>query len=261
MIHRYWSLGHRLPALFANPLFGDRRRFGLEIQEHDHDWQEWQRFYLNFYQNTQKQGLGKFVNDAGYKVLGQVDINGKNVLEIGPGSLPHRHFWNGRPSNYVIVDIKQEFINQSIQVLAAESIPVTSYLTSSFVIPLEDASVDMIFSFYSLEHLFPLKKYTEEFKRILRPGGKLVGSIPCEGGLAWGGGRFFTSRRYTLRNSGINPDKIICWEHPNFAEEILQVLGSNFEQVRVKFWPLQLPLIDFNLIASFIYQNGDDWGL
>jgi hypothetical protein len=80
MRNKYWSIGHRLPTLLANPLFGDREQFGLEIQEDDPDWLAWQAFYLNFYQNTQKQGLGKVVNDAGYRILQQVDLTGKTVL-------------------------------------------------------------------------------------------------------------------------------------------------------------------------------------
>jgi SAM-dependent methyltransferase len=251
----YWSLGHRLPALLAVPLFGDRRRFGLEIQEQDPDWLEWQTFYQIFYQETQKQGLGKVVNDAGYQILRQVDLNRKNVLEVGPGSLPHRRFWNGVPNHYKILDIKQTFIDQSLQVLTQASIPTTAHLSSSPVLPLKDESVDLIISFYSLEHLYALDEYLREFKRILRPGGQLVGGIPCEGGLAWGTGRFLTSRPYIRENSGINPDKIICWEHPNFAEHILQVLERHFEATQVQFWPLKLPLIDFNLVVRFIYEK------
>src|SRR6266508_164439 len=138
MSKRYWSLGHRLPAFFAAPLFGDRQRFGLEKQEHDPDWLEWQSFYQIFYQETQKQGLGKIVNDAGYEVLRQVDLNGKTVLEVGPGSLPHHRFWNGKPNHYEILDIKQTFIDQSLQILAQESISATSHLSSSSVLPLQD---------------------------------------------------------------------------------------------------------------------------
>lgn len=248
----YWTLGHRLPAFLANPLFGDRRRFGRIIQPHDPDWQEWQIFYMNFYQNLQKNGLGKIINDAGYEILRQIDLDGKSVLEIGPGSLPHRRFWNGKPAHYAIMDVKQEFLDQSLQVLEQEAIPTTSYLISSPALHLEDESIDVVISFYSMEHMHPLNEYAREFARILRPGGQLVGGIPTEGGLAWGGGRFLTSRRYIHRHTGINYDKIICWEHPNFAEEILHTLDHHFAKVDLRFWPLRLPSIDVNLICSFV---------
>jgi SAM-dependent methyltransferase len=200
------------------------------------------------------------VNDAGYEILRQIDLNGKNVLEVGPGNLPHRWFWNGIPDHYEILDIKQTFIDQSLQILAQASIPVTAHLSSSSILPLKDSSVDLIISFYTMEHLNPLHEYIREFKRILRPGGQLVGGIPCEGGLAWGAGRFLTSRRYIHGNSTINPDKIICWEHPNFADDILQMLEQYFDAVYVRFWPLRLQLIDFNLVVRFIYEkrNGSD---
>lgn len=255
MNKRYWTLGHRLPSFFANPLFGDRCRFGLKIQNDDPDWQEWQGFYLEFYQKTQKDGFGKRVNDAGYEILHQVDLATKHVLEVGPGSLPHRRFWQGKPANYTVVDIKQEFINQSTQILVQESVATSSFVLSADVLPMDDASIDIIISFYSLEHMQPLGNYIKEFRRVLRPSGLLVGAIPCEGGLAWGGGRLLTSKRYIQNRSSINPDKIICWEHPNFADQILQSLACHFELVQLQFWPLRVPLIDINLICSFVYRK------
>lgn len=256
MNKHYWTLGRRLPSFLANPLFGDRSRFGLEIQKADPDWQEWQGFYLEFYQNTQKKGIGKKVNDAGYEILHEVDLAAKRVLEVGPGSLPHRRFWHGKPSNYTVVDIKQEFINQSVQVLKQECIATASFVLTADVLPLDDESIDIIICFYSLEHMHPLENYLKEFQRILRHGGLLVGAIPCEGGLAWGSGRLLTSRRYIKNKSSINPDKIICWEHPNFADQILQSLACHFESVQLQFWPLRVPLIDFNLMCKFIYRKG-----
>jgi SAM-dependent methyltransferase len=252
---RYWALGYRLPGFLSNPLFGDRSRFGLEIRSDDSDWQEWQVFYLEFYNNTQKNGFGKIVNDAGYEILRQVDLTDKHVLEVGPGSLPHRRFWSGKPASYSIVDIKQEFVDQSVQVLRRECIATSSFVAPADELPMDDESIDIVISFYSLEHMHPLKNYLEEFRRVLRPGGLLVGAVPCEGGLAWGGGRFITSRQYIKKNSSINPDKIICWEHPNFAEQILQSLTCHFKLVRIQFWPLRLPLIDLNLICNFVYRK------
>ena len=50
----------------------------------------------------------------------------------------------------------------------------------------------------------------------------LVGAIPNEGGFAWGTGRFLSTRRFVHKNSKINYDKIICWEHVNFCDQILK---------------------------------------
>lgn len=258
MKRRYWTIGHRLPAALTTPLFGDRCKFGQEIRQDDPDWSAWQQFSLEFYQRTQKRGLGKMVNDAGYEILRHVDLTDRNVLEIGPGSLPHRRFWTGRPSCYAVVDVRREFLECSMRMLKQDGLDAASFVLSGHALPLENECVDVLISFYSLEHLHPLSDYLREFCRVMHPGGLLVGGIPCEGGLAWGGGRWLTTRRYIKKHTGIDPDKIICWEHPNYAEHILQALACRFTPVRLHFWPLWVPLVDFNLICTFIYRKGTE---
>ena len=91
--------------------------------------------------------------------------------------------------------------------------------------------------------------------RVLRPGGKIVGAIPAEGGLAWGLGRYLTSRRWLKNNTNINPDKIICWEHPTMADEILSCLSDEMDIQKLSYWPLRVPVIDFNLVLKFIFSK------
>lgn len=244
-----------MPDWLSVPLFGDRKRFGDEIWADDPDWQEWQEFYLSFYQNTQKKGIGKLVNDSGYRILRDIDLEGKYVMEIGPGILPHMRFWQGKPKHYTVVDVKQELIDNSCLLLRSGGISTSSFLSASYKLPFEERCFDVVISFYSLEHVYPLHLYLEEIKRTLSPGGLLVGAIPAEGGLAWGMGRYLTSRRYIKRYSSINPDKIICWEHRNFTAAILEELDRMFHKDIVKFWPLVIPTIDLNLVVSFVYKK------
>ena len=65
-----------------------------------------------------------------------------------------------------------------------------------------------------------------------------------------------TSRRWLKNNTTINPDKIICWEHPNFSDEIVLKLNKYFNRVKLYSWPIPfLTLIDFNLVLKFIYKK------
>ena len=108
-------------------------------------------------------------------------------------------------------------LQKSGQVLAARGIAHQLVKIDGAVtrlLPFSDNSFDVVISFYCFEHLAPLMEYTDDIRRVLKPGGLLVGAIPCEGGLLCGTGRYFTSRRYLLKNTGINPDKLICWETP-----------------------------------------------
>ena len=122
--------------------------------------------------------------------------------------------------------------------------------------PLKDNSVDIVLSFYSLEHLYPFQPYLDEINRVLKPNGILAGAIPAEGGFGWGLGRYLTSRRWFKKNTSIDPDKIICWEHPNFADEIIEGLNKSLTKRKLKLWPFSLiPILDLNLIVKFKYSK------
>lgn len=58
-----------------------------------------------------------------------------------------------------------------------------------------------------------------------------------------------------LKNSLINPDKIICWEHPQFVNNIKLTLDKNFLKIKNVFFPFYLKIGDINLIFSFIYKK------
>jgi SAM-dependent methyltransferase len=253
---KHFSLGHRLPEWIVKPLFGDRRRFGLIPQTDDPSWLEWERVYLTFYEQNQKRSVGALVNDAGYRVMGHIDLQGKTVLEIGPGALSHIRFWRGRPDLYVVADVQKQMLDQSAALLRRAGVRCETQLVERGPASLrrfKGQQFDAVVSFYSLEHLTPLCVFLDGISDALADGGLLIGGIPTEGGLAWGIGRYLTSRRWLKKYTSVDPDKIICWEHPNFADAILEALDRRFKRRVLSFWPLRVPSIDLNLIARFVY--------
>lgn len=240
-----------------SPLWGDRDRWGLTINERDPSWIEYQDELTRFYDETQRGVLGRWISDAGYRVMSRIDLSGKRVLEIGPGDIRHMAFWNGKPNEYLLVDIQKRMLLKAQARLAEIGVPCQPLLVGiGKPLPFEDASLDVVVSFFSLEHIYPLAPYLREVQRVLRPGGNLIGAIPAEGGLAWGGGRMLTTRRWFRRHTSVDPDKIICWEHPNFGDQILAELDESFDRQLVRFWPLPwLPLLDVNLTVRFHYRN------
>jgi SAM-dependent methyltransferase len=211
------------------------------------------------YEVTQKRSrIGSLVNDAGYRVLSRVELQDREVLEIGPGEITHIERWNGLPRRYTIADIRPEMLERARIPLQRRRIACREALLprgASSALPFDPAAFDVIVAFYSLEHMHPLPPHLDELVRVLRPGGLLVGAIPAEGGLAWGTGRYLTTRRWFKKHTSIDPDKIICWEHPNFAGSILRELDRRLRQQHLSFWPLRLPALDFNLVARFVYQK------
>lgn len=249
-----------LPPKLRASLWGDRERWGLVINPEDEDWIKWQTTYITFYRDTQRSGVGEIINDAGYKIMETIDLTDKTVLEIGAGDIRHLKYLKGKPRGYILSDISNEMMKFAQAKLNEKNICHESILLErNQLLPLDDSSVDVIVSFYSLEHLYPLRSYLEEMHRVLKPGGRLIGAIPAEGGIAWGVGRKITSAHWFNKNTTINHNKIMCWEHPNFADQIIQELSLVFDQNHIHFWPLPwLPLIDFNLILRLDFQKKAD---
>lgn len=259
MRHSYPTAAKYLPFFIKKILFGDRKNYRAEDErDTDPDWNKWQKCYWDFYQNTQKAGVGKIVNDAGYRILNHINLEKTRCLEIGPGTLPHIHFWKGKPFSYDIVDVRNDFLDASMSILHSHNVNGQAFLLSSFnqiSIPVPDETYDCILSFYSLEHLTFLSNHLREYNRLLKPKGVFIGAIPAEGGLAWGSGRALTSRRYAQKHYDYNFDKIIAWEHCNTASDILHACDDLFEFRSLHFWPLMVPLIDMNLVIRFIYHK------
>ncbi len=252
-------LGQYLPDSIKNILFGNRGYYGTKVNENDKDWEYWLKIYNDFYTGTQKKGIGNFINNTGYKIIKKIDFDNKSVLEIGPGSLNHLKYLSGKPKEYIIADINESYLEESDSKLQKKNITTKSiYIedrNKEDISGISNNSIDIILTFYSLEHIYNLKENLLSYKKYLKPGGLIIGTVPCEGGLAWGFGRMLTSRRWMKKNTQIDPDKIICWEHPNFVSKIKKLLDENFEKVKTSFFPFKITNGDFNLLFSFIYKN------
>jgi len=252
-----FCLGDHLPRRLAVPLFGDRETYGLKPVCSDPDWLEWERRAMEIYLATQTRGLGHLINQAEYRVMGRVDLAGRQVLEMGPGRIGHHVYWCSRPALYTLADRRQEMLDESRGVLEAVDVGVETRLLSDTDrgLPFADACFDVLVSFNSFEHLHPFQDHLEEMLRVLKPGGRIVGGIPAEGGLAWGVGRFLTTRRWFRRHTSIDLDKVICWEHPNFANTVLAALDTSMEREYRRFWPFNVASIDLNAVIAFVYRK------
>ena len=246
-----------VPHVLSALLWGDRKQYGLVPNQQDNCWKTWRRIYSEVYEANQRNGIGVHVNDAGYRVMSGIHLTKKTVLEIGAGDIRHISCWNGFPDRYILAETSAVMMKKAEKRLQENSVSYRSLLLKPDEEWLVDSqSVDVIVSFYSLEHLYPLRLYLDEMKRILKPNGIVVGAIPAEGGLAWGLGRALTSRRWLKKNTNIDPNKMICWEHPNFADQIISEMDEIFMRKTIRYWPLPwLNFLDLNLVVKFIYEN------
>ncbi len=243
-----------LPKFINKQLFGDREKYGQKAWDNDPDWEKWLSLYTEVYELTQRKGsVQAKINDAGYEVISTVNLNNKTIGEIGPGGCYHTNYFNGTPEHYHAFDVCSDFFPTVQENLKKCNISSTCHKIDAYSskLPIEDNSLDVMFSFYSMEHLYPLDSWLDEIFRVLKPGGKLIGAIPTEGGLAWGLGRFITSKRAVKRDYDIDLIKIVCWEHPNTCDEIIKQFKKR-GKLEHQSWPFSFLPFDTNLIIKYI---------
>jgi SAM-dependent methyltransferase len=253
------TLGYRLPQRLAVPLFGDRKQWGQSPVPGDPCWREWQSIINDFDLATQRDGVRLVMKNAGYRIMGDLDLAGKAVLEIGPGTMAHMRYWRGWPAQYDLFDVTEDRMREASRLLTGNDIPHAAYWqppSPEVAFPVASGRYDVIVAFYSLEHLHPLSRYMAEIVRVLKPGGYVVGAIPCEGGISFGLARLLSTRRWFRKHSTIEPDKWICWEHPNFADAVVRALDAFLERAYISCFPLPfLPCVDLNLIVKVLYRK------
>ncbi|MEO7369476.1 MAG: class I SAM-dependent methyltransferase, partial [Ilumatobacteraceae bacterium] len=169
--HPLRPLARRIaPSTWRTALWGDRDRWGRVADRNDPMWHEWEATYGEFYEVSQRQGVGRWVNEAGYRVLSQVDLRNRVVLEIGPGEILHSAHWNGRPAHVHLVDVNEKMAMRGAAVLDRLDVAHDVHLLGDdHRLPLADGSVDVVVSFYSLEHIWPLRPTLAEITRVLAP--------------------------------------------------------------------------------------------
>jgi 2-polyprenyl-3-methyl-5-hydroxy-6-metoxy-1,4-benzoquinol methylase len=236
-----------LPYFIFKRLFGDRKKYNNINFQKDKDWIKWQKSIFHTYLVERNHGIQKFVEQQGYKILKGINFKKKKILEIGPGVLPHLQYMDTFPKEYIIADINEKFLEVSKNILRKKKIKSKIIkINKRIKFSLRSESIDHILCFYTLEHLHNIKNYVNEFHRLLKKNGSLIFAIPNEGFAAWGLGRYFFTRSKAYKK-GINYDKIICIEHPNFSDKILRELKAKFKCNKIKSYP-KLPLNDFVFI-------------
>jgi SAM-dependent methyltransferase len=176
---------------------------------------------------------------------------GERLLEIGAGLGEHASWEPLEAIDYHALELRPEI---------AEALrrrhPGIKVATGDCQrrIPHDDATFDRVIAVHVLEHLPDLPAALAEIHRVLKPGGRLVSVIPCEGGLAYGFARQISSRRIFEKRYGMSYDFCIQSEHVNRPQEILDEMASLFALRRQSFFPLMVPFVNMNLVIGLVHS-------
>jgi SAM-dependent methyltransferase len=173
---------------------------------------------------------------------------GERTLEIGAGLGEHL---GAEPAfareRYVAAELRPE-----MAAVIRERHPGVEVVTADCQrrLPFEDASFDRVLAIHVLEHLPDLPAALAEIRRLLKPGGRFVAVIPCEGGLAYGLARRISAQRIFERRYGMSYKWFVETEHLNVPREIIEECRAHFRIVRRRHFPLAVPLIALNLVIG-----------
>jgi SAM-dependent methyltransferase len=191
-------------------------------------------------------GVAGWVQDEGHRWIAARTGDGQ-VLEIGFGAGRHGLFFRGDRGRYVAT----EYSPVHTQSAAWRSMRGRCLRCDARALPFSDGSFDAAISIYNLEHIEDLQAVFREVRRVLKPAGRFLVALPCEGGLAWNLGRQLTTRRMFQRKYNVDYDKIIAFEHVHDLRGVLKEIEASrvFKAISTAFLPFLLPSIDLNLIA------------
>ena len=128
-----------------------------------------------------------------------------------------------RVTSYVGMDVSDDSVGEAVRRFAG---PGRRFLKASALeIPLPDASGDTIVSLETLEHLHEPERALREYRRVLRPGGLLVGSVPS---------RHFDDRCEVVY--GRNEYHVTRFD----ADGLRALLGRHFPTVRLQYSALEV---------------------
>jgi SAM-dependent methyltransferase len=103
-------------------------------------------------------------------------LAGRDVVDAACGEGYGSYLLSQRAQSVVGIDLSEQSIEHARRRYGAGNL--SFQCANCLELPLDDASVDAVVSFETLEHLAEHDQLLEEFKRVLRPDGCLVISSP-----------------------------------------------------------------------------------
>ena len=148
-----------------------------------------------------------------YLIASQFAI-GKNVLDIACGEGYGSELLSHVAKNVIGVDISIEAIEHACSKYNVDNLTFLHGTASN--IPIPDASVDLVVSFETIEHLYEQKEMIKEFKRVLSKGGLLILSSPDKA-------------VYKRREKYDNPFHV----KELYKEELCDLILSQFKNIKI----------------------------
>lgn len=169
------------------------------------------------------------------------------LLEIGGNLGEHCKFVQHPYAEYIVTDYRQidfEPINERIRFEVADA----------HHLPYDDASFDRVLMTCVLHHVEDPEQAMREMRRVVKPGGWISITLPCDPGLAYRAGKAvgpYRSLRKRSPESDVDPRYWHYRQHRNHYPGLMALAGQVYanDTVTRRSWPWRFPLWNANLFT------------
>lgn len=177
---------------------------------------------------------------------------GQRTLEIGAGLGEHLEFEPPpQPGEYVCNELREPMAAEISRRYPNVEVVVGDCQEG---LPFADASFDRVMAIHVLEHLPNLPAALRELRRLVKPDGRLLAVIPCEGGRAYSLARRVSAQRIFEKRYGVSYDWFVACEHINLPAEIIEECEKEFSLVARTYFPFRFPSVTANLVIALEYR-------
>jgi SAM-dependent methyltransferase len=211
---------------------------------------DFMRSHLEAMQTKWYGFIGRFDNKYALKSY----FSGCRTLEIGAGIGEHLNWEKYQDQEYHAIEMRQELCDRlkslypGVNAIAADC---------QDRMPFEDGYFDRVVAIHVLEHLPDLPRALQEIWRLLKKDGKFSVVIPCEGAWAYTLARNISARPHFEKKYHDSYDWFVAAEHLSRPKEIIFELERLFEVKNTRYFPLLVPVINFNLTIGLTLVKKD----
>jgi SAM-dependent methyltransferase len=172
---------------------------------------------------------------------------GGRTLEVGAGFGNQIQYEDLSRQEYVAVDLREEMV-----AAVRERYPEVEAVVADAQreLPFDSRSFDRVLAVQVLEHMPNLPAALDEIARVLKPSGRFVVVIPCEGGWAYSLARSVSARPLFERRYNSSYDWLIASEHCNLPWEVDFELRRRFRIAERTYFPVLIPSVNLNLLIG-----------
>jgi SAM-dependent methyltransferase len=174
---------------------------------------------------------------------------GCRTLELGAGLGEHLEYEDLEKQEYHCVELRPEMAAEITRRFPSVKAEVGDCQQR---LPYPDGHFDRVVIVHVLEHLPDLPAALREVRRVLKPSGRLAVVYPCDPGLAYGLARRISAQRIFEKRYKMSYEWFIRSEHINTPQEIAQELERLFSFEIRRFFPLQIPSVNLNLVIGAV---------